>query len=43
MRVGKKDMMEWYIAPYYNSKEQYLYGYREDFWGEPIFTTLEKS
>ena len=33
MRVGKKDMMEWYIAPYYNSKEQYLYGYWEDFLG----------
>ena len=33
MRVGKKDMMEWYIAPYYNSKEQYLLGYQEDFLG----------
>ncbi len=33
MRVGKKDMIEWYIAPYYNSKEQYLYGYQEDFLG----------
>lgn len=33
MRVGKKDMMEWYIAPYYNSKEQYLFGYQEDFLG----------
>ena len=33
MRVGKKDTMEWYIAPYYNSKERYLYGYREDFLG----------
>ena len=26
-------MMEWYIAPYYNSKEQYLLGYQEDFLG----------
>ena len=25
--------MEWYIAPYYNSKEQYLLGYQEDFLG----------
>ena len=43
MRVGKKDMIEWYIAPYYNSKEQYLFGYQEDFLGRTYFTILGKS
>ena len=33
MRVGKKDLMERYIAPYYNSKEQYLFGSQEAFLG----------
>lgn len=43
-------MVEWYIAPYYDSKEQYLYGYCEDFsgrkhlynFGEVIDVAVEK-
>ena len=48
--TGKRDMAGWYIAPYYDSREQYLYGYYEDFsvrehlynFGEVIDVAVEK-